>query len=167
MDEAGDRGFGDAHENSHPGLPDGLWSKLWLDHEYELGKARKEREFAEREVGLLKDPSKAAELDISKRHSSTCSDRSGTSNETTGKLKECRKSISAQRKVMRATRAFAPMRDLKWEKALLDWIEQQYLVIASRRATSIHDTEGNNNQELAKKARSQSHPESCTIDPQS
>ena len=69
---------------------------------------------------------------------------------------------------MRATRAFAPIkRDLKWEKALLDWIEQQYLVIASRRATSIHDTEGNNNQELAKKARSQSHPESSTIDPQS
>lgn len=66
LDEAGDRGFGDALENSHPGLPDGLWSKLWLDHEYELGKARKEREFAEREVGLLKDPSQAAELDISK-----------------------------------------------------------------------------------------------------
>ena len=58
--------------------------------------------------------------------------------------------------MLKPSRALASIKkNSKWNKIIVDWIEQQKPVIAARYATSIHDTEGNNNQRLTKNARSQ------------
>lgn len=67
--------------------------------------------------------------------------------------------------VLKAARALASIKkNLKLNKILVDWIEQQNPVISARYGTSIHDdTEGNNNQRLTKNARSQKPSESSLL----
>lgn len=66
---------------------------------------------------------------------------------------------------MSATRDLALIkRDLERQEILLDWIEQQRSVIASRCATSIHNTKGNNNGSLAKQTRSRDPPNHSVSD---
>lgn len=93
-------------------------------------------------MGLLKDPSKAAEFDSSQAASAM------------SRLENLEKSENKLSLIV-ATKIFANLkRDLKRKRILLDWIEKQHPVIAARRETSIHDTEAIRNQGPAEKADS-------------
>lgn len=123
-DEVVDLGFEYVLEQEDFGSSSGLWVL-----QERLSEARRKRESAERAVGLLKDPSKAAEFDSSQAASAM------------SRLENLEKSENKLSLIV-ATKIFANLkRDLKRKRILLDWIEKQHPVIAARRETSIHDTE--------------------------
>lgn len=145
-DEVGDLGFECLLEQENFEV-----SECLVVLQMRLSETQAMRELAERKVGLLKDPSKAAEF-ISSQAASAMSS-----------LENLKKSEN-QLTLKVATRHFAYLkRDLKRQKILLSWIEQQHPVIASRRETSTHETEFIQNQGPAEEAESLNEPESSLI----
>lgn len=160
LDEAKDPRFEDVVEQINSDFSEHFWPNQRAN-EGKLRKARTETKLAEQEVGLLKDPSKAAELDEIPQRAQVKAVSAMTRLEN---AKKSENKFLLRRKVLDAVKRLASIkRDLKWNKIMVDWVEQQYQMIASSCATSIHATEGNNNQGLAKNARSQHH--NITLNP--
>ena len=150
-----DPGFGDAYKQSNSDFSEDFWLKLWLEHNSKLQEAQIKRKLAEQKPGLLKDPYKVGKLDSSIEIPQRAQKEAASAMRRSEKAKKSEYQFLLREKVSSAAKSLAFIkRDLKWNKILVNWIEQQNLVIASRHATSIHNTGGNNNQGLVKKSRS-------------
>lgn len=147
VDEAGDSEFGDtvrefiSHFSEDPDSSKApryllstkeplefalLWSKL--------RDARITNSYAEREVELLKAPSKVAESDVSKEISESDQNKVASAMKRWEETKKSVNEHELKEKLKDATRAFASIKkDLKWNKIMVDWMEQQKQLIAARR----------------------------------
>lgn len=138
---------------------------LYIKNDAKLWEARKERESAEREVESVKYQFKAAESDSSKEISQRTQIEAASAKRRLENSKKSENQFLLIGNLMSATRDLALIkRDLERQEILLDWIEQQRSVIASRCATSIHNTKGNNNGSLAKQTRSRDPPNHSVSD---
>lgn len=171
--EAGDSNFGDEFEESRSDPPKA--SDLtedsdsyeesdvpsrphepdqWRGQEYKLLQTLRATSSAERHL-------KATELDSSKKFSQSDQKEAALAMERLERARRRQNKYQLRANVVKAARALASIKkNLKLNKIMVDWIEQQNPVISARYGTSIHDdTEGNNNQRLTKNARSQKHSE--------
>lgn len=144
--EVGDLGVEDALEQEDSeSSPD-----LWFPQQMVL-LARRKREAAERAARLLEDPSKPAEFN------------NALATLPMFRLKEWEKKENKFSLIV-ATQIFTKIkRDLERERILLDWIEKQRPIIASRRKTSHHDTEVIQNQGPAEEADSLNDADSSLL----
>lgn len=110
-----------------------------------LSLARTRRENVERTVRLIEDPVQAAETSAYFR------------------LEELKKAENKWSLIIAATIFTKHKRDLTGERILLDWIEKQRPIIASRRETSSHDTEVIQNQGPAEEADSLNDADSSLL----
>ena len=153
LDKAGDPGFGKAYKQSKSDSSKDFWHKLWGLNLNEYEDAQKERQLAERELGLLMDPSKAAKLDSSKEIPQRAQKEVASAMRRLERAKKSENQYRLRDKVCSAAKSFSSIKnDLKLNKILVNWIQQQYPVIAARHASSFHNTEGNNNQGLITKS---------------
>lgn len=130
----------------------------------DLRQARRATKYAEREVELSKNPYKFVGTKEMVPRTLMEAVPPMTRLENSKKIEN---KYLLRAKVLDAAECLVSFKkNLKWNKFMVDWVEQQRPVIASRWATSIDDTEGNNNQGLAQKSRSQNHSESSLLLPQ-
>lgn len=130
----------------------------------DLRQARRATKYAEREVELSKNPYKFVGTKEMVPRTLMEAVPPMTRLENSKKIEN---KYLLRAKVLDAAKCLVSFKkNLKWNKFMVDWVEQQRPVIASRWATSIDDTEGNNNQGLAQKSRSQNHSESSLLLPQ-